>query len=431
MPARTWALSIVAASLLLLCLSVVPALAADAVTLDEPGTYLVEVATGRHVMIGSSALVAWAPDSQEAAVADVDNDSPLPRLRLVSLGNNTIREVTLTEHGEINLLRWSPDGSRVALTFTRTGPEPGPSLLVVDRATATVRQLVRGSIGELTWTPDSTGITAVTLDEAGGSIVTFDAVSGEVRETVTDVKDASCQRGLAWSPDGAYLAYGGPGLQEGCGDVGNWGVWSWHPASRTSRQLFHGAADAPQWLGNGDVVAFVSEPQSETIPPLSIVRMAPDGGAPSIIVRNVPRMSPQPPRLLQIVGDNLLFPISTCEQGEAYVWAAGGREAGRRTPPGAYAYRPALGPDGATLAYVHVAEPNELVVAVVGSPHRVVAASKVGLQVGTAGPWDAGGDWSPDGKWLAVEVTSEQFKDCVEQGASAEPHEEPASAPAP
>lgn len=420
--------SFVALCVLVACsvLSARMAWAADPPSLDEPGTYLVEVATGSYVRLGVSALVAWSPDSKVAAVADADTDTPMPRLRLIDMPQALVHEVTLTEQGAINLLRWSPDGTRVALTLTRMGRDPGPSLLVVDRATATVRQLVRGSIGELAWTPDSTGITAVTLDDGGGSIVTFDAVSGEVRETVTDAKDANCQRGLAWSPDGSYLAYGGPGLHEGCGDVGNWGVWTWRPATRTTRQLFRGAADAPQWLANGDVVAVVSEPQAENIPPLSIIRMAPDGGAPTVIVRNVPRMFPQPPRLLQLVGDNLLFPISTCEQGEAYVWNAGGREAGRRTPPGVYSYRPTLGPDGGTLAYVRLGDRTELVVAAVGAEPRVLAATTAGFQVGTAGPWDAGGDWSPDGTWIAIEVTSEQFKDCVDPAAiDSEPESEP------
>ena len=219
--------------------------AADPPSLDDPGTYLLEVETGRTIRLGLSALVAWSPDSKVAAVADMSPGAPMPRLRLVDMPEGSARDIVMSEKGEINLLRWSPDGTRVALTLTRMGREPGPSLLVADRATATVRQLVRGNIGELTWTPDSTGITAITLDDGGGSIVTFDAVSGEVREAVTDAKDASCQRGLAWSPDGSFLAYGGPGLQEGCGDVGNWGVWSWYPATRTARHLFHGAADAP------------------------------------------------------------------------------------------------------------------------------------------------------------------------------------------
>ncbi|MGE3912689.1 MAG: hypothetical protein AB7K36_25245 [Chloroflexota bacterium] len=382
--------------------------------LNEPGTYLVEVGTGRTIPLGISALVAWSPDSQTAAVADMIAESPEPRLRLLQVQDGSSRTVAIAQKGEVNLLRWSPDGQKLALTLTRMGQDPGPSLLVVDAATATIRQLVRGSIGEMAWTPDSTAITAVTLEEAGGSIVTFDAVSGEIRQTVTDARDANCQRGLAWSPDGTYLAYGGPGLREACGDVGNWGVWTWEPESGTTRHLFHGAADTPQWLNNGDIVAVVSEPQGETIPPLSIVQLPPAGGQPAIIVRNVPRMFPQPPRLAQVVGDNLLFPISTCEQGEAYLWSAGGREAGRRTPPGVYAYRPTLGPDGASLAYVRVADASDLIVAGPGQEPKVLLSSEAGLQVGTAGSWDAGGDWSPDGAWIAIEVTSEQFRDCAE-----------------
>src|SRR5438045_645361 len=109
--------------------------------------------------------------------------------------------------------------------------EPGTYLIEVGSG----RTIHLGHGALVAWAPDSQGITAITLEEGGGSIVTFDARSGEVRETVPDAKDPSCQRGLAWSPDGTYLAYGGPGLREGCGDVGNWGVWIWQPATHTAK----------------------------------------------------------------------------------------------------------------------------------------------------------------------------------------------------
>ncbi len=388
---------------------------AEVPTLDEPGTYLVEVASGRALRVGSGALVAWSPDSQVVAVADTGAESPMPRLRLVRVSDGESRDVSLAEQGEINHLRWSPDGTRIAFTLTRSGRDPGPALLVADRTSMAVKQLARGSIGELAWTPDSQGITAITLDEGGGSIVTFETGTGEVRETVPDARDASCQRGLAWSPDGAYLAYGGPGLREGCGDVGNWGVWTWEPASRTLRHLFHGAADAPQWLATGEVVAMVSEPREEGIPPLSIVRLPPGGEPARPIAHNVPRMFPQPPRLVQVVGSTVLFPISTCDQGEAYVWSPGRVDTVRQTPAGVYVYRPALAPDGRSLAYVSIGDRVELVLApFVGDEPRVLATTSAGLQVGTAGPFDVGGDWSPDGQWIAVEVTGEQFRDCVD-----------------
>jgi hypothetical protein len=67
------------------------------------------------------------------------------------------------------------------------------------------------------------------------------------------------------------------------------------------------------------------------------------------------------------------------------------------------------------VAYVRIGERSELVLAPVpqGEP-KVLAATSVGLQVGTPGPWDAGGDWSPDGAWIALEVTSEQYRDCAQ-----------------
>jgi dipeptidyl aminopeptidase/acylaminoacyl peptidase len=385
------------------------------VTLDEPGTYIVDASTGRAVRLGSGAQAAWSPDSKTVAVAEIAAESPVSRLRLVPVSDGEARSLTIPEHGEINHLRWAPDGARLAFTLTRTGRDPGPALMVADPASGVVKQVVRGSIGEIAWTPDSLGITAMTLEEGGGAIVTFDAETGEVRESILDAKDASCQRGLAWSPDGDYLAYGGPGLREGCGDVGNWGVWTWHPATRTTRQLFQGAADAPQWLSTGAVVAMVSEPESDGVPPLSIGHFSPDGATSGSVAADVPRMFPQPPRLFQVVGDSVMYPISTCEQGEAYLWTDGQRESKRFTPADVYAYRPALAPDSRALAYVRIGEPNALVVAPLpqGAP-RTLLTSTAGLQVGTAGPFDVGGDWSPDGKWIAIEVTSEQFRDCVD-----------------
>ena len=88
-------------------------------------------------------------------------------------------------------------------------------------------------------------------------------------------------------------------------------------------------------------------------------------------------------------------------------------DSSQQTPDDVYAYRPALSPDSRTLAYVRIGDVIELVIAPVRpGPPRTVATTPLGLQVGTAGPWDAGGDWSLDGKWIAVEVTTEQFRDC-------------------
>jgi hypothetical protein len=125
-------------------------------------------------------------------------------------------------------------------------------------------------------------------------------------------------------------------------------------------------------------------------------------------------MFPPPPRLVQVVGSTVLYPISTCEDGTAFVWAPGQDAPTQPIPTDTYAYRPALAPDAKELAYVRIGDDNSLIVAPVGDgePRVIATATGLGLQVGADGPWDAGGDWSPDGTWLAIEVTSEQFKDC-------------------
>lgn len=418
MPRTHWRVQLLAVALLMIGLAVeqVPARAAEP-TLDDPGTYLIEVSSGRSVRVGRNAMVAWSPDSKTIALTEPAAGPPQPRLRFVQATDGAAHDVKVPDQGEINHLRWAPDGSTLAFTLTRMGRDPGPALMVVDPTSGAVRQLVRGNVGDLAWTPDSSGITVITLEEGGGAIVTLDAKSGEIRETVPDAKDASCKRGLTWSPDGSILAWGGPGLREGCGDAGNWGIWVWQPAKKIAKQLFQGAADVPHWLASGELVAMISAPETHPpdVPPLSIVRLSPEGGDPQPIARDVPRMFPEPPQLVQVSGNVVLYPISTCDQGQALVWKPGEQEVTRVTPEIVYAYRPWLAPDGSSLAYVQIGEPNQVLLAPLdqGQP-RVLVNSNTGLQVGTAGPWDAGGDWSPDGQWLAIEVTTEQFKDCPE-----------------
>jgi Tol biopolymer transport system component len=316
------------------------------------------------------------------------------------------------------MLRWSPDGSRLAAIFSRFGRDAGPALLVVDPATAKARELVHGSVGEIAWTPDSRFISAMTLGLGAndGAIVTFNAMNGDIETTVTSGPDASCQRGLAWSPDGKYLAYGGPGFHEGCGDVGNWGVWVWDKSTQTSKHLFRGGSDGPRWLENGNLVAMVSMPRSEGVPPLTLLRYESVGSEPSTLADSIPRMFPQPARMVQVAGNTVMYVVSTCDTAEAYLWNPEQAAPTRQTPAGVYAFEPTITPDGKQIAYVRVGDDqSELVVAPVGGgeARTVLRSDELGLQVGTQGPWGASGHWSPDGKWLAIEVTSEQEIDCV------------------
>src|SRR5262245_7564443 len=112
-------------------------LRAEDVSLDDPGTYLLEVSSGRTVKLGPRAQVAWSPDSKTVAVVDVGLESPMPRLRLQPVPVGPARNVNIAEQGEINHLRWAPNGTRLAFTFTRTGRDPGPALMVADPSNGT------------------------------------------------------------------------------------------------------------------------------------------------------------------------------------------------------------------------------------------------------------------------------------------------------
>jgi Tol biopolymer transport system component len=373
------------------------------------------------VKLGENAQVAWSPDGRYVAVADKQDTPVEARLRLFALplpsaGTGEERVVEIADQGIIDRLRWSPDGSRLAFTLSRFGRDAGPSLSAVDPATARARELVRGSVGEIAWTPDSRFITAMMLDVSAGAIVTLNAMNGDVEETVLSGPDASCQRDLAWSPDGKTLAYAGPGLREACGDAGNWGVWTWDRATQMTTHLFTGAADAPHWLQNGSLAAIVSIPRPDTVRALTLLAYESPGSEPRTVADNIPRMFPQPPRMLQTVGNTLMYAISTCDEAGAFTWSPGQSAPRRLTPADVYAYQPALAPDGRQVAYVKVGDNlRELVIAPLGdgAPRTVLATTELGLQVGTQGPSGAGGHWSPDGKWLAVEVMSEQLRDCV------------------
>jgi dipeptidyl aminopeptidase/acylaminoacyl peptidase len=422
---RVSRLLVLVLALALLPASGVGAARAASIRADEVpsdlGTYLVELASGRLIYLSEHALVAWAPDGNLLAVADTRGDPVEARLRLISMPPPASvapaeRIVELADRGEINQLKWSPDGSRLAFTLSRFGRDAGPSLSVVDPTTAKARELVRSSVGEIAWRPDSKSISAITLGINAGSIVTLNAATGAVEQTVLDGSEALCQIGLAWSPDGKQLAYAGPGLREGCGDVGNWGLWTWEPATKTTRHLFTGASEQPRWLANGNLVAMVSMPRPERLPQLTLLRYEAVGSEPRPIADDIPRMFPQPARMVQTVGSTLMYAVSGCDEAAAYTWNPGQPSATRQTPSDTYAYGPALGSDGKQLAYIRVSDDaSDLVVAPLGGgePRVILTSTELGLQVGTQGPWGAGGDWSPDGKWLAVELTSEQFRDCV------------------
>ena len=92
-------------------------------------------------------------------------------------------------------------------------------------------------------------------------------------------------------------------------------------------------------------------------------------------------MFPEPPQLVQVAGNTVLFPVSTCDAGRSVRLEPGQPDSTRVTPEIVYAYRPWLAPDGTSLAYVQIGEPNQIVLAPIDQGQtRVLASSSAGLR---------------------------------------------------
>lgn len=109
----------------------------------------------------------------------------------------------------------SPDGARLVYTLTRVDPESKKTtsqLWLCDRDGGNARQLTRGGVGEkhsgARWSPDGTAIAFVSdrveAPAKNGIFVLPVAQPGEARR-LTSHNQALGE--LAWSPDGATLAY--------------------------------------------------------------------------------------------------------------------------------------------------------------------------------------------------------------------------------
>ncbi|HTE85079.1 MAG TPA: hypothetical protein VK821_10115, partial [Dehalococcoidia bacterium] len=135
---------------------------------------------------------------------------------------------------------------------------------------------------------------------ANARIVTLDAQTGDERNTILSGPVAQCQLGMAWSPDGRYLAYGGLGFHQGCIEGVRLGLWSWEASTGMTRQLFDGTSSAPLWMADGTVLAEVAARGGPTgLLPISLASFQPDGSAERVLADTIPNMFPPPSPLFQ------------------------------------------------------------------------------------------------------------------------------------
>ncbi len=174
---------------------------------NVPHTRVIEIATGRVVREHRSNGVgvhAWLPDGRALVRTQFEYDGPYHVLRDLEIVGESGRR--LTRQARLQDPDVSRDGRRIIAVQSGGGTN---RLVTVDPATGDIAALTPFAAGEQwafpRWSPDGTRI-AVSRARAGGAydVVVLDATG---REVGSWSDDPAIDAAPAWSPDGRYVVY--------------------------------------------------------------------------------------------------------------------------------------------------------------------------------------------------------------------------------
>jgi len=151
----------------------------------------------------------WSPDGALLAYKSVSGRAT--RTYLVDADGANRREITRDDRRK-ELLRWSPDGSRLAyLAYLDSGGSVSgsPYLCVTDVHTGETDQTAAGEIYELAWTPDGQSLLAIVGADEQISIGLYDANGNDQQRTSAAdyLREAAY---IAVAPDASKVAYISP-----------------------------------------------------------------------------------------------------------------------------------------------------------------------------------------------------------------------------
>jgi len=257
----------------------------------------------------SDTLPRWSPDGRQIAFVS-DRDKPKTQVYLIPADGGEACALTRLEEGGFRELTWSPDGAKIAFVYRAT-PEPyrekakkereekgfsSPvrvhtklfyrldgfgyfddsfwQVWVADVKTGEVRPLTDEPYhhGSLTWSPDGRTLAFVSIrrddwDLAAhrDEIWTIPAEGGEMQRV--QAPDGP-KYGLAWSPDGRWLAF--------CGHDDPDDTWG----GRNERVLVipaEGASEARDLTGNSDkAVGYMTLSDMHEVGGGALIQWSPD-----------------------------------------------------------------------------------------------------------------------------------------------------------
>ena len=231
---------------------------------------------------------AWSPDGARIAVSQIDaSQSGPPEISVRSLESATgvggpvfvnADPIPIAD-GAPHYVQWSPNGRHLGIT---AATRDGLTLFVADgnlgdgiRAPANPVAVRRGSPLYFNWSPDSRSLAV----HSGEEVLALHFDAAFTQATVQPIGQSRSFRTPVWSPDGAQLAWSGPG-----GD--SEALWISRPAQTDYPPLRLAEVDgdcAFLWSPDGAVIA-VADRQSDGSPAYRRLRLiAADGSQERII----------------------------------------------------------------------------------------------------------------------------------------------------
>lgn len=224
-----------------------------AVAASEPAgsvLYLLDAVSGEREEVtraeGTMYLFGWSPDGKWLAMERFGGSVPYSGAYFYSFDSRSFEESPVAG---AHFVTWSPTSD--ALLTTRS------ELYRVDLSSGEVKELARG-IGNASGalSPDGEWLATAIVEPSGDHVIIMLRPDGSDHGELARFETQSPGViGLAWSPDGRELAYGGPGMAESPGGrEGGYGVYVIDVETSAARRLTgptQGADRGIQWSPDG------------------------------------------------------------------------------------------------------------------------------------------------------------------------------------